>query len=234
MNQSRDGTLGHLKELIANGEGRLPPERALAAKIGVSRRKIREALELLEKDGQIQRRRGAGTFVATAADDPGDLFRRAIQLTNPVEVLEVRLSVEPTLARFAAIRASKSDIETLNFLTEATDAAPTPAAWELADAAFHHQIALMSRNALFVAVFDAVVAAIEDVAWHGVRETAHCSKNKAIYVGFHRDIAAAVASRDAARAEELMFAHLKHVQDQLLAATAPPPANSRRLMESSP
>jgi DNA-binding FadR family transcriptional regulator len=227
MNHKRDDALGQLRELIGNGGNRLPPERILAAKLGVSRRKIRHALDILEKEGQILRRQGAGTFIATMESAGNDFFRRAIELTNPVEVLEVRLAVEPTLARFAAIRASKSDIEQLNRLVEATDSARTPAAWEVADAAFHRHIAKTSRNALFLAVFDAVIAAIEDVCWHGVRETAHCSKNKATYVGFHRNIAAAVAGRDAALAEELMYMHLKHVQDQLLAATVPRPAIAR-------
>src|SRR4051812_34969835 len=111
MDRSRDDTLGRLQDMIEDGEGRLPPERVLAVELGVSRRKIRQALDHLEKEGQILRRQGAGTFVAKAEIEPGDFFRRAIHLTNPVEVLEVRLAVEPTLARYAAIRASKSDIE---------------------------------------------------------------------------------------------------------------------------
>jgi DNA-binding FadR family transcriptional regulator len=226
MAPEQDATIDRLKNLIKGGSGRLPPERELATKFGVSRRKIREALEYLERAGHIRRRQGAGTFVRSQRADghdapPSDIFARAIELTNPVEVLEVRLAIEPTLARLASLRASKSDIEMLSRLATATEQAATPEAYEEADATFHREIARTARNALFLAVFDAVIAAIESVSWHGVRETAHCSKNKAVYAKYHHDITAAIGGRNAARAEELMFAHLKHVQDQLLAAAQP-------------
>jgi GntR family transcriptional regulator len=44
--------------------GRLPTERQLAETLGVSRPTLRQALELLEKDGLIERRQGSGTYVA--------------------------------------------------------------------------------------------------------------------------------------------------------------------------
>jgi DNA-binding FadR family transcriptional regulator len=220
-----DAAIAGLRAMIAahppQAGGRLPPERALAGKLGVSRRALRRALEVLEEEGLILRRQGAGTFLAGARRGTGDPFRRAIEETNPVEVLEVRLALEPALARLAALRASRADIERLHELAMATRRAATPAAYERADAAFHRSIALAARNALSLAVFDAVIAAIEDASWHGVRENAHCSKNKEIYADFHRDIAAAIAARDCNRAEERMFAHLNRVQDNLRAATQP-------------
>lgn len=50
-------------ERLARG-GRLPTERQLAETLGVSRPTLRQALELLEKDGLIERRQGSGTYVA--------------------------------------------------------------------------------------------------------------------------------------------------------------------------
>ncbi len=221
-------TVTRLKDMIAGddiaGAGRLPPERELAERLGVSRRTLRGALQVLEDEGQIWRRQGAGTFVGAHRRpdlSPDDLFRRAIELTNPVEVLEVRLAVEPTLARLAALRASRADIEKLYELAEATRTAATEKDYERADAAFHRRVALGARNALFTAVLDAVVAAIEDASWHGVRENAHCSKQKDVNATFHRQIADAISLRNCDQAESLMYAHLSRVQSSLLAATAP-------------
>jgi DNA-binding FadR family transcriptional regulator len=227
MGNEQSSTVEKLRDMISGGSERLPPERVLAEKFGVSRRKIRDALNLLEKEGQIRRRQGAGTFVAEDNGVADGLLSRAIEMTNPVEVLEVRLSIEPTLARLAAVRASKCDIERLAQLANATDRAATPDAYEKADVAFHRYIATTARNALFLGVFDAMMAAIDGVSWHGVRETSHCSKNKAIYAGFHRDIADAVAKRDFMRAEDLMVSHLKHVQEHVLSATQPRSASAR-------
>jgi GntR family transcriptional regulator len=44
-------------------KGRLPPEDTLAANLGVSRTTVRSALQALERDGLITRRRGIGTLV---------------------------------------------------------------------------------------------------------------------------------------------------------------------------
>jgi DNA-binding FadR family transcriptional regulator len=221
-------TVSRLKQMIATGEvvadGRLLPERDLAERFGVSRRTLRRALQVLEDEGQIWRRQGAGTFVGShrpADAAPDDLFRRATEITNPVEVLEVRLAIEPVLARLAALRASRCDIEKLNELAEATRSAVGEKDYERADAAFHRRVALAARNALFTAVLDAVVAAIEDASWHGVRENAHCSKQKDVNATFHRQIAEAIAARNCDQAESLMYAHLSRVQGSLLAATAP-------------
>lgn len=226
MIEGHETTATKLKAMIAAGslgaDGRLPPERMLASDLGVSRRTIRRALEILESEGQVWRRQGAGTFVgskeAKAAPNP---FSQAIEQTNPVEVLEVRLTFEPTLARLAALRASKCDIDKLYELAEATRVAASPKAYEEADAAFHRRVALATRNALFLAIFDAVIASIERAAWHGVRENSHCSKNQARYASFHLEIAEAIANRNPDIAEERMFAHLSRVQESLLAATSP-------------
>jgi GntR family transcriptional regulator len=50
-------------ERLGRGE-RLPTERQLSETLGVSRPTLRQALELLEKDGLIERRQGSGTYVA--------------------------------------------------------------------------------------------------------------------------------------------------------------------------
>ena len=59
----------HLKQRIINAEfevGRIPPEKDLAAELGVSRNTIRDALSRLEMEGIVVRKQGAGTFVNQA------------------------------------------------------------------------------------------------------------------------------------------------------------------------
>lgn len=55
-----------IRDLVAtlNIGDALPAERTLAADIGVSRMTLRRAVEHLVREGQVVRRRGAGTFVA--------------------------------------------------------------------------------------------------------------------------------------------------------------------------
>src|SRR4030095_4612509 len=67
MLQHSDQTLLKLRQLIASGslgaEGRMPPERTLANEMGVGRRSLRRALEILEREGEITRHQGRGTFI---------------------------------------------------------------------------------------------------------------------------------------------------------------------------
>lgn len=67
--QKRDILKQNLLHLIQqNGEGvRLPSERELSEKLGVARETLRRSLQELEKDGLLQRKQGAGTFVSGQA-----------------------------------------------------------------------------------------------------------------------------------------------------------------------
>ena len=128
-----DQTLTKLRQMIANGgfNGRIPPERALASDLGVGRRSLRRALEILEQEGHISRHQGRGTFinghdsgegnVAAApraarngsgrAAAPNLAIAHLLDHTSPMEVIEVRLAIEPVMARLAAFRASQAEIQ---------------------------------------------------------------------------------------------------------------------------
>ncbi len=63
-------TLSRLRQLIGKRDfddgGRMPPERELASELGVGRRSLRRALDVLEQEGRISRHQGRGTFVNEA------------------------------------------------------------------------------------------------------------------------------------------------------------------------
>jgi DNA-binding FadR family transcriptional regulator len=214
-----EDTLVRLRQLLTdgalrNGE-RLPPERILANELQVGRRSLRRALGVLEEEGQISRQQGRGTFVNPAIKLPALQIDRILEHTNPLEVIEVRLSIEPVMARLAALRASRCDIDRLSRLAEETATAREPTEYENADAAFHRRIAEAARNALFLSLYDTLSASRNDAAWRRLGENAHCYKRQAVYADFHREIAAAVGVRDGAKAEKLMYDHLSDVQQHI-------------------
>jgi len=141
--QARDAALGRLRALIEVGDvqaaGRLPPERLLAAQIGVSRRAVRHALDMLEAEGRITRQQGRGTLICDARATL-DLGEQLAKLTNPVDTLEARMAIEPTLARLAALRGTQADFDKLFEAAEASRVAKDPISYEKADAAFHRRI----------------------------------------------------------------------------------------------
>jgi DNA-binding FadR family transcriptional regulator len=225
---SPTAVLDKLRALIVSdalaASGRLPAERALADSIGVSRRALRQALDVLEAEGLVMRQQGRGTFLADARAGTHDLVLQLARVTNPVDTLEVRLAIEPPQARLAALRATRCDIDRLFELAEASRTAADPASYEKADAEFHRRIAIAARNPLMIAIFDAVLAVASDGGWRHGRETAHCINNHAAYAAAHRKIAEAIAERNPELAEERMRAHLSSVQQRLIEHAFPRPA----------
>ena len=218
--QARTTALGRLRALIETGDaqtpGRLPPERVLAQEIGVSRRAVRHALDMLEAEGCITRQQGRGTLICDARAGALDLSQQLAKLTNPVDTLEARMSIEPALARLAALRATRADFDKLFEAAEASRTATDPISYEKADAAFHRRVAVAARNPLLVTIFEAVLHVASDRTWRHGRETAHCINNQARYADAHRRIAAAICERNPRSAEEAMRAHLALVQQQLI------------------
>jgi DNA-binding FadR family transcriptional regulator len=212
--------LERIRELIASGQmnasGRLPAERTLAENLGVSRRALRHALDVLEAEGRITRQQGRGTFVTDMRLATENLVHELSKLTNPVDTLEARLAIEPPQARLAALRATRGDIDKLFEAAEASRLAKDPASYEKADAAFHRRVSAAARNPLLIAIFDAVLETSLEGSWRHGRETAHCINNQANYAADHRRIAVAIAERNPSRAEEAMRAHLSTVQQRLI------------------
>jgi GntR family transcriptional repressor for pyruvate dehydrogenase complex len=144
-------TSGHLRE----GE-RLPSETLLAEQAGVSRSTVREALRTLEQAGLIERASPRVMVVARRIEDPVfrelrlELRRRNVTFHHLHEAL---LTLEPELARFAALRATPSDIQLLReLIAEQERNLDHYQEWSRLDVEFHLAIAEMSANpALIIA-----------------------------------------------------------------------------------
>src|SRR3546814_10709836 len=89
------------------------------------------------------------------------LFRsKRPEVSNMLEVMEVRLRLEPALAQLAALRATPADVSWMRSLAAKVVAADDLDGRELWDSALHRAIAPVAGNALFLALFD-VLAHVE-------------------------------------------------------------------------
>lgn len=205
-------------EQVAGDNGRLPPERELAMSLKVSRRALREALAVLEKEGAVWRQQGRGTFYGSqpsvSEQEIGQLARRV----NPLEILEARLSFEPGLARLAAMRASLADIDDMHRIAVRALNAPNARDYERADAAFHRKIAECAGNAMFLAMYEMIIRVREKADWQRLRQYyffhdgARCSYDE------HRLVIEAIAEREPAAAATAMQDHLHKVAQTLSGA----------------
>ena len=218
--------------------GRLPPERTLCESLGVGRRLLRRALGELEDKGRISRRQGRGTFLVGAGDagtrspPPGHKQASLYESANPIELIELRLVLEPTMARLAALRTSRIDVTNLFALAKATRDATNHEDYQVADAAFHRRIAELCHNHLFLSLFEGVSEALRDTALERFGENGHCFKRQSNHAGFHEAIVQAIAERDGDRAQSLMLEHLSDVHQSLF-IDALPNQVARRTVEAA-
>jgi GntR family transcriptional repressor for pyruvate dehydrogenase complex len=142
-----------LQTLIRDGAfgpgDRLPTERALAERFGVSRAVVREAIACLKADGHVVTRQGAGAYVAAR---PALLSFKLARHDQPdphelAHIFELRLSVESTAAELAALRRTSQDLEKLDASLSAMDRALAGQGdGSEADNAFHRAIAVAAHN----------------------------------------------------------------------------------------
>lgn len=155
-----------IKELIFTNEigmgQKLPPERDLAARLGVSRVVVREALRSLEQSGLIDIRPGmaGGAFVVYNLHMPLFNIERDLITSGKLSLTHfvgARTAVECFSVRLAAEHARPSDIERLHrinesFLADLTDSKK----FRQAHASFHIQVAELSRNPLIKLMIQSV------------------------------------------------------------------------------
>jgi GntR family transcriptional repressor for pyruvate dehydrogenase complex len=152
----------------------------------------------------------------SAAAVAADLARRS----NPLEVLEARLGLEPALARLAALRASADEVARMRALSQRLASADDADGRELWDGALHRAVARSAGNALLLAAFETIDEVRRDPAWQATRERARSAATAALYIQQHASIVDAIAARDPAAAEAAMREHLAALARSLSAQIA--------------
>jgi len=196
-------------------DGRLPPERELAELLGVKRAELRKGLAVLEREGQVWRHVGKGTFVGPKPPQLVDISDLALR-SNPIQVMKARIGLEPELARLAAINATAAEIGTLAELNAACRVSTTWREYEAYDARFHHEIAEAAHNPILLALFDTLNAVRRAVTWGRPRPSQ--SSPPADHHSFedHARIVDAISHREPAAAAEAVRRHLQNVEDRLI------------------
>lgn len=195
---------------------RLPAERQLTEKLGLSRSTLRKALDTLEREGTIWRHVGKGTFIADTG--PQRPMAAAVELgrqLTPYRMMRARLAIEPAFAREAAVNATGDTLARMRGALDRSRTAETWAAYEAEDDAFHRTVAEASDNLLLLTLFDQLNEVRRAVAWGTVsRHTPRPAPEHSSFAE-HEDIAAAIAGRDPEAAQAAMRRHLRSVATRL-------------------
>jgi GntR family transcriptional regulator, transcriptional repressor for pyruvate dehydrogenase complex len=190
---------------------RLPSERDLGERMGVSRVTIREAMRVLEAGGLIEIRvgaRGGAVVTSPSSTKIGTGLADLISLSplTAAEVIEARQIFEVGIIPIVVDRATDEDIAELREMVALHQAALKNGEYGMPmSAAFHVRVAASTHNA----AIEMLVHSFHGPLLMSLREAqvaaplmGHRGTNE------HRDFVEAVAERDVDRAEEIMQAHL--------------------------
>ncbi|WP_137132721.1 FCD domain-containing protein [Rhizobium sp. FY34] len=202
--------VGSLRRIMEEN-GVMPPERELAERLNIKRHQLRKGLQTLRDLGELEPARAGRR---TTANETTAQSGRLVLSTNPLEVMEMRMMLEPALARLAALRASPAEIIRI------VQAAKSPAGMSpsQADQMFHRAIAAGSRNSLASELHLLLNQVQNDSRLRFAESDDETTAERiAQRDAEHQQIAEAIIARDPDRAEKSMWDHLSVVQRKIAA-----------------
>lgn len=185
---------------------KLPNEFDLAAKLGVGRSTVREAIKTLVSRNVVEIRRGAGTFVSDRSGVSEDPL--GLQFLDDVprvasDLLELRFMIEPRLASLAAGNSTPEEIaEMMRLCDECEHKLLNGEAYAEENTRFHAAIARASGNVVVPNL--SVILCGPSSMMPGVPSTPVRQE----LVRTHREILSAIAARDGMAAYDAMLLHL--------------------------
>lgn len=195
---------------------KIPTEFELADMFGVGRSTIREAVKGLVTKGMLEVRRGSGTYVIstqTLDEDPLSLSRYSDKYKLALELLDVRLMLEPEIAALAALHSTEEEKVRLVTLCEAVEENIRKNENHLPnDVKYHEYIAKCSRNRVvetLIPIISTAVITFGNLTYRKLLDET---------VRSHRSILNAILAGDSVGARCAMVSHLSFNREYLRSA----------------
>jgi GntR family transcriptional regulator, transcriptional repressor for pyruvate dehydrogenase complex len=209
---------------------RLPAERVLTEQLNVSRVTLRDALRTLEARGLITIRVGSGGGAFVTAPGPqlvaeGMVDMLALSQITAPEVTEARQIFELAIIPTICERATDEDLAMLTSICDRSDAALANGTFDLAlSAEFHVALARTTHNH----AIELMAGALQGPMHASLEAAQAISPHRGDKgISEHREIIAAIASRDVEHAEAVMSEHLNRTARRLRTSTRARARSSR-------
>jgi len=197
---------------------RLPPERDLCERFGVSRVTVREALRMLESSGLVEIRVGArgGAFVtAPSSNRVGEGLTDLLTLSviSAADVTEVRMVLEVGIVPLVCERATEEDLSDLDKICQRSEEALRDGDYTMdMSLEFHTRVAEATHNpavSMLVQSFRGPILMSLQEAKNAAPEMGHLGTRE------HERFIEAVRRRDQEAASRLMAEHLTRTAHRL-------------------
>jgi GntR family transcriptional repressor for pyruvate dehydrogenase complex len=192
---------------------RLPAERDLAAKLGVSRASLSQALVALEVQGVLAVRHGDGAILVRQPTEERAVKALREHADRIPEIIEAREALEVKLVSLAAARHTDADMAAIDAAI-ATMAVEVEAGERgvVGDEQFHEAITAAAHSSLLAKLMHEISGLIRETR---IESLSQADRPRASLEG-HRRIADAVRKRECRQAETAMSEHLRLVSDVAL------------------
>ena len=205
-----DAAMDEIIQLILDRDmkegDRLPNEYELAQQLGVGRSTLREATRRLVSRNILQVRQGAGTFVSEKHGVPEDPLGLTFVGHDPalaLELIDIRLMLEPEVCAIVAQRAVQEQMERLQgYAREITRLAESGQNYSEPDAQMHRYLAECSGNRVLRNLIPIFTSSV------GVSIAATNDEYRLATSKEHQAIADAICRRDSTGARCAMIVHL--------------------------
>jgi GntR family transcriptional regulator, transcriptional repressor for pyruvate dehydrogenase complex len=197
-----DDAIATIKEMIVRGEikagQRLPAERDLAARLGVSRPSLREAIRALSLEPEL-------------LAEPID-FLLQVNTTALIALFEARRALEAGVASLAAERATDLELAQLeDFVMLGRSKVDDPDAFIEHDVEFHARL----RHAARSPILASLLSSVNTLSYESRRYTAQSATTRSRALADHQRMIKVLKARDPQAAHLAMVEHLQHVLEGL-------------------
>lgn len=216
-----------IKAMIIRGElaagERLPKEADLAARLGISRNSLREAVRALTLARILEARQGDGTYVTSL--DPNLLLDAMTFVVDfhrddtVLEFLEVRRILEPAATAMAALTMTDEQIDGLRAVLAELDPNPGVESLVANDLEFHRRVAVGSGNTVLCSLIEGLSGPTTRARiWRGLTQEGAVART----IEQHTAICDAIAARQPDLARAWATIHVAGVEQWLRSTLGEP------------
>ncbi len=209
-----------LQGILRPGE-RLPSERELSERMGVSRPSLREAVAELHERGLLETRPGSGIYVSNALEAQFSpalvrLFATHDEAVN--DYIAFRRDMEGLAIERAALLGSDTDLKVVDTLFRKMEAAHSkrdPSEEAELDAEFHMAIVEACHNVVMLHMMRSMFDLLQQGVFFNRKVMFQQRMTRDMLLDQHRAINDALQARDPAAARAAVAAHLDFVENAL-------------------
>ena len=212
----------YFSEQILSGElklnDKIPTEREVAEKLGVSRNSVREVMHMLEITGLIECMQGSGNYVRC---DPMAYMLKSVNMVMALmkidyaEIFHIRTGYEYAAVRLAIDTAAPEELEDLHQILLKMDQPMSSKESAKLDVEFHHKLVGASHNRILI-LYNSMLDRLMDQFIENFRTRILMNKMRAeLQRRSHWGIYNALAEKDLEAAMKSFDKHFRIVEEQL-------------------